>query len=46
LFGNNNKNEWYIDRNYTSGRINTAGKASWGPGHRIVAKVFPRDVKL
>lgn len=39
------KKEWYIDRNYTSGRINTAGKASWGPGHRIVAKVFPRDVK-
>lgn len=37
--------EFYIDRNYTSGRINTAGKASWGPGHRIVARVFPRDVK-
>lgn len=39
------KKEWYIDRNYTSGRINTAGKASWGPGHRIVARVFPKDVK-
>lgn len=39
------RKEFYIDRNYTSGRINTAGKASWGPGHRIVAKVFPRDVK-
>ncbi len=39
------KKEWYIDRNYTSGRIISAGKASWGPGHRIVARVFPRDVK-
>ena len=39
------KKEWYIDRNYTSGRINTAGKASWGPGHRIMARVYPRDVK-
>ncbi len=39
------KEEFYIDRNYTSGRINTAGKASWGPGHRIVAKVFPQDVR-
>ena len=39
------KDEFYIDRNYTSGRINTAGKASWGPNHRIVARVFPRDVK-
>ncbi len=39
------RKEYYIDRNYTSGRIITAGKASWGPGHRIVAKVFPRDIK-
>lgn len=39
------KKEWYIDRNYTSGRIISAGKASWGPGHRIVARVYPRDVK-
>lgn len=38
------KKEVYIDRSFTSGRINTAGKASWGPGHRIVAKIFPRDV--
>lgn len=37
--------EFYIDRNYTSGRILTAGKASWGPGHRIVARVWPRDVR-
>ena len=39
------KKEWYIDRDYTSGRINTAGKQSWGPGHRISAKVYPKDVK-
>lgn len=39
------RKEFYLDRNYTSGRIRTAGKASWGPGHRIVAKVYPRDVK-
>jgi beta-glucanase (GH16 family) len=39
------RKEFYIDRNYTSGRINTAGKASWGPGHRIVTRAFPRDVK-
>ncbi len=37
--------EFYIDRNYTSGRIRTAGKASWGPGHRIVTRAFPRDVR-
>lgn len=39
------RKEWYIDRNYTSGRINTAGKKSWGPGHRIVSKIYPKDVK-
>lgn len=39
------RKEFYIDRNYTSGRIKTAGKASWGPGHRIVVRAYPRDVK-
>lgn len=39
------RKESYGNRNYTSGRIRTAGKASWGPGHRISARVFPRDVK-
>ncbi len=39
------RNEFFIDRNYTSGRITSQGKASWGPGHRIAAKVFLRDVK-
>jgi beta-glucanase (GH16 family) len=37
--------EEFMDRNYTSGRINTKGKASWGPGHRIVARVYAQDVK-
>lgn len=37
--------ESYVDRNYTSGRINTTDKASWGPGHRIVARVYAKDVR-
>lgn len=37
--------ENYIDRSYTSGRINTQGKFSAGPGTRIEARVWPRDVK-
>ncbi|WP_343637760.1 T9SS type A sorting domain-containing protein [Fluviicola sp.] len=40
------RKENYIDREYTSGRINTAGKFSWGPGHRIVARVKPKDVRF
>ena len=39
------REEEYEDRKYTSGRINTKGKASWGPGHRIVARIYARDVK-
>lgn len=39
------RNQFFIDRNYTSGRIRSAAKGSWGPGHRIVARIFPRDVK-
>ncbi|MFP9098666.1 T9SS type A sorting domain-containing protein [Flavobacterium sp. RHBU_24] len=39
------RHEWYIDRNYTSGRINTSGKFSAGPGTRIEARIWPRDVK-
>ncbi len=39
------RKEKYIDRSYTSGRINTSGKASWGPGHRIAARIKPEDVK-
>lgn len=32
-------------RNYTSGRINTQGKQSWGPGHQIKARIWARDVR-
>ncbi|GAB2773884.1 glycoside hydrolase family 16 protein [Salinimicrobium soli] len=39
------RKENYIDRNYTSGRINTSGKSSWGPGYRIVARVMPKGVR-
>jgi beta-glucanase (GH16 family) len=39
------RKERFIDREYTSGRINTSGKGSWGPGYRIEAKIWPRDVK-
>lgn len=37
--------EQYIDRNFTSGRINTKDKFSAGPGTRIEARIRPRDVK-
>ncbi|WP_199913437.1 glycoside hydrolase family 16 protein [Flagellimonas amoyensis] len=39
------RKETYQDRDYTSGRINTKDKGAWGPGHRIVARVFPAGVK-
>jgi beta-glucanase (GH16 family) len=39
------RKEDFMDRNYTSGRINTSGKAAFGPGHRIVAKVMPKGVR-
>jgi beta-glucanase (GH16 family) len=39
------RKEFYVDRNYTSGRINTAGKKAWGPNHRIVARVWPKGVR-
>src|SRR5690349_19076413 len=39
------RKETYIDRSYTSGRINSQAKAAWGPNHRIVARVWPRDVR-
>ncbi|WP_236250471.1 discoidin domain-containing protein [Microbulbifer sp. ALW1] len=39
------RNESYIDRDYTSGRINTQGKVAFGPGHKIEARVWPRDVR-
>ncbi|MFL9845045.1 glycoside hydrolase family 16 protein [Flavobacterium rhizosphaerae] len=39
------RKESYMDRQYTSGRINTEGKFSAGPGTRIEARVWARDVK-
>ncbi|WP_375417155.1 discoidin domain-containing protein [uncultured Hymenobacter sp.] len=39
------RKETYLDRNYTSGRINTKDKAFWGPNHRIVARVWPKGVR-
>lgn len=38
------RKEVYEDRGYTSGRINTQGKAEFGPGHRIEARVWAKDV--
>ena len=39
------RKEFYIDRDYTSGRINTQSKQAFGPNHRIVARVWPQDVR-
>lgn len=36
--------EQFIDRNYTSARLTTSGKGAWGPGTRIEARIWPRDV--
>lgn len=37
--------EFYIDRDYTSGRINTEDKVAFGSGTRLSARVWPRDVR-
>lgn len=39
------RKEFFIDRNYTSGRINTDGKGAWGPGHKIEARIWANDVR-
>ena len=39
------RKEQFMDRSYTSGRINTKDKAFWGPNHRIVARVWPKGVR-
>ncbi len=39
------RKETYIDRQYTSGRINTKDKFAVGPGTRIEARVWAKDVK-
>jgi beta-glucanase (GH16 family) len=38
--------ETYMDRQYTSGRINTKDKFSCGPGSRIEARIWARDVQF
>jgi beta-glucanase (GH16 family) len=40
------RKETYIDRQYTSGRINTKGKFSCEPGTRIEARIWARDVQF
>lgn len=39
------RSEHYIDREFTSGRITTNGKGAWGPGHRIEARIWSKDVR-
>lgn len=39
------RKEFYIDKDYTSGRINTQGKVAFGPGYKIEARVWARDVR-
>ena len=38
------RKETYIDRNYTSARLNSTGKVTCGPGTRIEARVWAKDV--
>lgn len=38
------RREQYMDRGYTSARLTTQGKGAWGPGTRIEARIWPRDV--
>jgi beta-glucanase (GH16 family) len=38
------RRERYMDRNYTSARLTTEGKGDWGPGTRIEARVWAKDV--
>ncbi len=39
------KREDFMDRHYTSGRINTQGKFACGPGYRVEARIWSRDVR-
>jgi hypothetical protein len=38
------RSEQFADRNYTSARVSSSGKGQWGPGTRIEARIWPRDV--
>lgn len=37
--------ENYIDRSYTSARLNTKDKGAWGPGNRIEARIWSKDTR-
>ena len=39
------RREAYMDRQYTSARLNTNDKGAWGPGYRIEARVWAKDVR-
>lgn len=39
------RQEHYVDRAYTSGRIHTKEKAAWGPGHRIEARIWAEGIR-
>ena len=39
------RREAYMDRQYTSARLNTNEKGAWGPGCRIEARVWAKDVR-
>ena len=39
------RKETYVDRNFTSARLNTGFTGSYGPGYRIEARIWPRDVR-
>lgn len=38
------RRESFVDRNYTSARLNTSAKGSWGPGYRIEARIWPKNI--
>ena len=38
------RREAYMDRQHTSARLNTSEKGAWGPGYRIEARVWAKDV--
>ncbi|MCW3089713.1 MAG: hypothetical protein JWP81_782 [Ferruginibacter sp.] len=39
------RRENFLDRGYTSARLTTSGKGSWGPGNRIEARIWARDTR-
>ena len=39
------RREAFMDRQYTSARLNTSEKGAWGPGYRIEARVWAKDIR-